>query len=209
MTFFVVADVLLAAHVVSVVALVLAGLLAAPVRRGRRPLARATASVIALAVAGGTALAARGIDRASVVGPGAGGLLGLGEAAAGLLVVVVAALGGGPITELVLERSGRRRTTPDATLAEAIARAGEVLRGGATIGVLERVATALSLLTGFPEGLAVVVAVKALGRYPELRSPGVSERFIIGTLTSLLWAAACAGVGALLLGGPPDLLQAR
>lgn len=150
MTLFVVADVLLAANVVSVVALVLAGLLAAPVRRERRPLARATASVIALAVAGGTALAARGIDRASVVGPGAGGLLGLGEAA-----------------------------------------------------------TALSLLTGFPEGLAVVVAVKALGRYPELRSPGVSERFIIGTLTSLLWVAACAGVGALLLGGPPDLLPGR
>jgi hypothetical protein len=143
---------------------------------------------------------------------GAGGLAaGLVEGAAtrplaGLgwcVTVVAAAAGGGPLAELVLRIAGRRRPTADGRLQAAIARAGEVLRGGATIGVLERAAVALTLLAGFPEGLAVVVAVKALGRYPELRGPGVSERFIIGTLASLLWAGAVAGVGAALFGGGP------
>jgi hypothetical protein len=54
-----------------------------------------------------------------------------------------------------------------------------------------------TLLVGWPEGLAVVLAVKGLGRYPELRRPGAAERFIIGTFTSVLWAAGAAGVVAL------------
>ncbi|SDQ46402.1 hypothetical protein [Quadrisphaera sp. DSM 44207] len=78
--------------------------------------------------------------------------------------------------------------------------AAQVLRGGAVIGVLERLAVAGALLAGAAEGVALVVAVKALGRYPELRAAGASERFIIGTLASLLWAAAAAGTGLLLLG---------
>lgn len=65
-----------------------------------------------------------------------------------------------------------------------------VLRGGTWIGVLERLAVTGSLLVGMPEGVAIVVAVKGLGRYPELReNPGASERFVIGTLASLLWSA--------------------
>ena len=47
--------------------------------------------------------------------------------------------------------------------------AGSVLRGGAWIGYLERGAVAATLLAGFPEGLALVLAVKGVGRYPELR----------------------------------------
>jgi hypothetical protein len=35
--------------------------------------------------------------------------------------------------------------------------------------------------------------VKGLGRYAELKAPAAAERFIIGTLASLLWAAACVG----------------
>jgi hypothetical protein len=63
------------------------------------------------------------------------------------------------------------------------------LRGGTWIGVLERLAVTGCILAGFPAGVAVVVAVKGLGRYPELReNPGVSERFVIGTLASLVWA---------------------
>ena len=49
--------------------------------------------------------------------------------------------------------------------------------------------------------LLVAAPGSALGRYPELRSAGASERFIIGTLASLLWAAAVAGTGRLLLAG--------
>src|SRR5690606_14310972 len=72
-----------------------------------------------------------------------------------------------------------------------------VLKGGTWIGALERAAVTASLLTGLTEGIVVVLAVKGLGRYPELRAPGAAERFIIGTFTSLLWAASAAGVGLL------------
>lgn len=73
-----------------------------------------------------------------------------------------------------------------------------VLRGGVWIGALERAAVAACLLAGVAEGVAVVLAVKGLGRYPELRASGAAERFIIGTFTSLLWAGAAAGVALLI-----------
>jgi hypothetical protein len=72
----------------------------------------------------------------------------------------------------------------------------EVLRGGATIGYLERVAVLGCVVTGQLEGIALLVAVKGLGRFSELDSPEARERFIIGTLISLIWACA---TGALLL----------
>jgi hypothetical protein len=68
----------------------------------------------------------------------------------------------------------------------------EVLRGGLTIGILERIATAGTIIAGFPEGLAIVVAVKGVGRFTELESPEARERFIIGTFASLIWACAAA-----------------
>ncbi|MPV37996.1 hypothetical protein [Georgenia subflava] len=81
-----------------------------------------------------------------------------------------------------------------------------VLRGGTWIGMLERLAITGSVLAGFPEAVAVVLAVKGLGRYPELReahpdrrSPA-AERFIIGTLASYTWAGLTGVVGVLWLG---------
>ena len=53
-----------------------------------------------------------------------------------------------------------------------------------------------AVVAGSDYALALVVAVKALGRYPELRTAkhgAVSERFIIGTFASLLWAGLWAG----------------
>ena len=48
-----------------------------------------------------------------------------------------------------------------------------MLRGGAWIGGLERAAVFAALASGWPEGLAVVLALKGLGRYSELRgTPG-------------------------------------
>jgi hypothetical protein len=79
-------------------------------------------------------------------------------------------------------------------------RAGEILRGGAWIGALERLAVFVTLIAGWAPGLAIVLAVKGLGRYPELRNQedtGAAERFIIGTFASVLWAAACAGLAVL------------
>ncbi|MFD4420561.1 hypothetical protein ACFWN7_03525 [Agromyces sp. NPDC058484] len=68
----------------------------------------------------------------------------------------------------------------------------EVLRGGLTIGVLERIASAGAIIAGFPEALAIVVAVKGVGRFTELEAPESRERFIIGTFASLIWACAAA-----------------
>jgi hypothetical protein len=81
--------------------------------------------------------------------------------------------------------------------------AGSVLRGGAWIGYLERAAISATLLAGWPEGMALVLAVKGVGRYPELVGPTsveshAPETFIIGTFTSVLWAAACAGAAILI-----------
>lgn len=79
-------------------------------------------------------------------------------------------------------------------------RARAALRGGTWIGVLERFAVTGVVLVGENEGVALVLAVKGLGRYPELReNPGASERFVIGTLASLLWAGIVGYAGRVLL----------
>ena len=128
--------------------------------------------------------------------------------------LLVSSVGGWLVTRGVLRLAsrsrdaGRRRASHGPVLLEPLRVSdgpdGEgaqiVLRGGTWIGVLERVAVTGSLLAGVPEGVAVVVAVKGLGRYPELReNPGASERFVIGTLASLLWSAVCGLAAARLL----------
>jgi hypothetical protein len=107
-----------------------------------------------------------------------------------VLAGVLAVLGGGVITSCVFSLVDRGSSRTD-----SLRSAGEVLRGGAWIGALERAAIFITLVAGWPEGLAVTLAVKGLGRYPELRTTtnGAAERFIIGTFTSVLWAVACAG----------------
>lgn len=68
-----------------------------------------------------------------------------------------------------------------------------VLRGGMVIGILERLAIVVAILADQPVAIAYIVAIKGLGRYPELKqAPAASERFIIGTLSSMLWAAGVA-----------------
>lgn len=82
-----------------------------------------------------------------------------------------------------------------AEAAPAKAPRTEVLRGGLLIGFLERAAVAVAILSGQPVAIAYVVAIKGLGRYPELKdTPAASERFIIGTLASMLWAASVAAL---------------
>jgi hypothetical protein len=108
-----------------------------------------------------------------------------------LLACIVAVAGGGLVTTQVF-------ALVDADTG--IRDAGAVLRGGAWIGALERLAVFATLVVGWGPGIAVVLAVKGLGRYPELRNQeetGAAERFIIGTFTSVLWAAACAALSVL------------
>jgi hypothetical protein len=93
-------------------------------------------------------------------------------------------------------------TTTDVVPAAAAGAAGvdvvssaRILRGGAIIGILERLAVCLAVLAGQPVAIAYVVAIKGLGRFAELKeTPVAAERFIIGTLTSMLWAAGMAAL---------------
>ena len=110
-----------------------------------------------------------------------------------VLAVLASVAGGGPVATGVLHAAD-----PASVGVLGGAQDPEILRGGAWIGVLERAALTGTLLAGWPEGLAVVLAVKGLGRFAELRSPAAAERFIVGTLASALWAAACAGLVLLL-----------
>jgi hypothetical protein len=109
--------------------------------------------------------------------------------------VLAAVLGGGPVATAVLGAAD-----PAAVGVAGGPQDPSILRGGAWIGVLERAAVAATLLAGSAEGLAVVLAVKGLGRFAELRAPAAAERFIVGTLASGIWAAGCVGVAVLLRG---------
>jgi len=113
--------------------------------------------------------------------------------AAAVIGVLAAVAGGGPVATAVL-----RAADPAAVGVTGGPQDPSILRGGAWIGILERVAVAVTLLVGSGEGLVVVLAVKGLGRYAELRAPAAAERFILGTLASALWAAGCVGVAILL-----------
>jgi hypothetical protein len=115
--------------------------------------------------------------------------------AATAAAVLAAVLGGGPVATAVL-----RAADPAQIGVAGGPQDPTILRGGAWIGALERAAVAAALLTGSAEALVAVTAVKGLGRFAELRAPAAAERFIVGTLASGLWAAACVGVALLLRG---------
>lgn len=172
----------------SVLTLVLLGLtgvagLVLAVAGQRRPIAAAGAMALLLAATGASAWAA---------GESSGAVTG----AAVVLAVLAAVTGGSPVATGVLNAAD-----PAAVGVSGGPQDPDILRGGAWIGALERAAIAGTLLAGWPEGLAVVFAVKGLGRFSELRaSSAAAERFIVGTLASALWAAACAGVAVLLRG---------
>ncbi|GAA3559914.1 hypothetical protein GCM10022197_14250 [Microlunatus spumicola] len=147
--------------------------------------------VVALvgAVLGTGAVALFGAFGDGASGPLAWSAVGAGVLAAGALGLVV--------VRCVLALAAGSVSTPSRVRAT-------VLRGGAWIGVLERLALLGTLLAGFPAGLVAVVAVKAFARYPELKTAqatGAIERFIIGTFASLGWAALCTGVVEVLLRG--------
>ena len=126
-----------------------------------------------------------------------------------LLAVAVAVFGGNPITRRVLDiaTGGRVRETADGGILlparrDPAAAAGEMeplLRGGTTIGYLERLAVAVGVIAGYPEAIAVIVAIKGIGRFSELAAAEARERFIIGTLASLVWACVCGAIVRLAL----------
>lgn len=126
-----------------------------------------------------------------------------------MLTVALATLGGNPVVRWVLRAADGGKTTEgprggilvemmaEHATASAAPREEEILRGGTTIGYLERLAAALSLVAGFPAAIAVIVALKGVGRFTELSTPAARERFIVGTLASLLWACVVGGIAPL------------
>lgn len=111
--------------------------------------------------------------------------------------VLLATLGGSPVVSLVLQlatRTVRLGTHGGILVADVDSPAPdrEILRGGTTIGYVERFALIGSLIAGQPGAIAIVVAIKGLGRFSELENASARERFIIGTLVSLAWAGCCA-----------------
>ncbi|MFK4730030.1 hypothetical protein ROT00_10120 [Agromyces mediolanus] len=153
------------------------------------------------------ALAVALVAAATLPGPAPLGIGVLTSAAA----ILVAVFGGGPAASVALDlamggsvrqglHGGILVDAKHGDAADGVRPAQrEVLRGGRTIGVLERLATAGAIVAGFPEALAIVVAVKGVGRFTELEAPEARERFIIGTLASLIWAAGAGLVAHLVL----------
>ncbi|WP_439594111.1 hypothetical protein [Microbacterium sp.] len=119
-----------------------------------------------------------------------------------ILGVALAVLGGNPFSRWALAEADAGRTKEgtrggilvELMMEDAPARQEEILRGGTAIGYLERAAIALGILAGFPAVIAVVVALKGIGRFTELATPAARERFIVGTLASLLWSSAVVGM---------------
>lgn len=127
---------------------------------------------------------------------------GIAAMAIALLGTALATVGGDPVTRRILDiatrgtvEEGPRGGIMIAATSETANDADrEILRGGTTIGYLERLGAAVSIVAGFPEAIAVIVAIKGIGRFSELATSAARERFIVGTLSSLLWACAVGGL---------------
>ncbi|MEO6944407.1 MAG: hypothetical protein ABI053_06825 [Lacisediminihabitans sp.] len=123
-----------------------------------------------------------------------------------LLCIALAVVGGGPAVNLTLALAGGSPAGEHGGILvwsdgadAAVKPKREVLRGGATIGILERFATVSAIIVGHPEAIAVIVALKGVGRFTELDASEARERFIIGSLMSLIWACASAALWAIAL----------
>ncbi len=120
-----------------------------------------------------------------------------------LSLAAVGITGGSPLTIAVLRLATPKTAIGDnggIVVKQTAGGAGrEVLRGGAIIGYLERLAIVGAIAVGHPEAIAAVIAIKGLGRFSELDSAEARERFIIGTLVSMIWASICGGL--IVLGG--------
>ncbi|GAA1852860.1 hypothetical protein [Brevibacterium marinum] len=110
-----------------------------------------------------------------------------------VLTAIVAAAGGYPLVPLFLRMTHvGPGSKPSRTGSEDI----EVLRGGMWIGIVERALVAGAIVLGRPELMAVVVAVKGLGRFAEIKSSAAAgERFIIGTFVSITIASLMGILG--------------
>lgn len=117
--------------------------------------------------------------------------------AATILLLLIGVIGGSPLVHVVLKLAGSGTVPLGEHGGILVSEEGakkkerEILRGGMTIGYLERLAIIGATLVGQVAAVAIIVAIKGLGRFSELENSAARERFIIGTLVSIVWAAAC------------------
>ena len=117
--------------------------------------------------------------------------------AATVLLVLMGIIGGSPLVLVVLELAGSGAVPLGDHGGILVSDEGtekkdrEILRGGMTIGYLERLMIMGAAIIGQFAAVAIVVAIKGLGRFSELENSAARERFIIGTLVSIVWAATC------------------
>ncbi|MFZ2512296.1 MAG: hypothetical protein WAW85_14550 [Gordonia sp. (in: high G+C Gram-positive bacteria)] len=176
-------------------ALAVAGALAAvPVRTKLvQDLDRADRELVRLDIVMAVALTGL-LAAAAIAAAVASALAGPALVSGQVLAVVTAAVTGGYAVRVVLA-SGGIPTRDDNYDDPAL---DPPLRGGRVIGLMERTGIAVSLLLGWPAGIAVILGIKGLARFPQLREHHASEQFILGTFASVLWACAAAGTGWLL-----------
>jgi len=129
---------------------------------------------------------------------------------AGVGLTLLGVIGGSPIVSVLLGAATTRGNAQLGAHGGILVRdvrspapaQREILRGGTTIGYLERFALIGSVVAGQPGAVAVIVAVKGLGRYSELENELARERFIIGSLASLTWAGLCTAAIMMAAAGP-------
>ena len=115
------------------------------------------------------------------------------EVLVAIAAAIVAALIGWPLVPAFLRLTHNGPgSKPERTGSEDV----EVLRGGLWIGIVERALIAGAIVLGRPELMAVVIAVKGLGRFAEIKSSAAAgERFIIGTFVSIALASLLGVIG--------------
>ncbi|WP_055474601.1 hypothetical protein [Gordonia sp. HS-NH1] len=182
----------------------------------------AVAAALAAAAGPATGFLASAVPVVAALAAAAGPATGFLASAVPVVAALAAVTGGGPVVRTVLvaggvgvrpdtgsdapgapdHEPGNDADTPDSTENPGPGPAGTgeggPLRGGRVIGYLERLAVVTTLMAGWPEGLAIILAVKSLARYPELRAPHAAEQFIMGTFASVMWAVGMAGIEHLL-----------
>jgi hypothetical protein len=153
-------------------------------------------TLVPLGLVGSTLLVAVAASAAPRVAPALGSLMMDDETAiltSGFLIATF--VGGEVVTHILrpfadeLNSTGNEEMTP--------------LRGAGTlIGWLERSFTFVLIVAGRPEAVTVVVAIKALARFPELKSDQkrFAEYFLIGTMSSIGFALLVAAGLRLALG---------
>ncbi|MDO9063394.1 MAG: hypothetical protein Q7U41_02455 [Microbacterium sp.] len=125
--------------------------------------------------------------------------------ASGLLVALLASIGGAPVVAEALDLSRVWRTaSPDEEESEEDARR-RALRARLSepadkpapmpasavigvVGVVERLAFILALLIGLPEVAAVVFVIKTLGQFSMTSTNRVAATRVLGSLLSIAWA---------------------